>query len=109
MRSRHDLGLVPAHALQRRVVADEVVVEQLSPLLPDVEVEHGIHKAYPVEVAISGRVTLEPTPDKPVPMPQGNAMLWFATDIGLVRAYNRLGEGWELSSHTNVAGEEIPF
>ena len=75
----------------------------------DVEVEHGIHKAYPVEVAISGRVTLEPTPDKPVPMPQGNAMLWFATDIGLVRAYNRLGEGWELASHTNAAGEEIPF
>lgn len=75
----------------------------------DVEVEHGIHSSSPVEVAISGRIALLPTPDKPVPMPEGNAMLWFSTDIGLVRAYNRLGEGWELTSHTNAAGEEIPF
>ncbi len=75
----------------------------------EVEVEHGIHSATAVEVAVSGRVILEPTPDKPMPMPQGIAQLWFTPDIGLVRAYNRLGEGWELSSHKDAAGQEIPF
>lgn len=73
----------------------------------DVEVEHGIHTAYPVEVALSGRAALAPTPDKQVALPDGIAMLWFAPKLGLVRSYNRLGQGWELVEHTDAAGNPI--
>jgi hypothetical protein len=73
----------------------------------DVEVEHGIHRAYPVEVAISGRVALDVSPDKQVPLPDGNAVLWFTPGLGLVRAYNRLGQGWELAEMTDDAGNPV--
>jgi hypothetical protein len=73
----------------------------------DVETEHGIHRGYRVDVALSGRVALEVSADKPVPLPEGRATLWFANGIGLVRSYNRLGQGWELVEYTNAAGEAI--
>ncbi|MCP4447780.1 MAG: hypothetical protein GY811_20945 [Myxococcales bacterium] len=73
----------------------------------DVEVEHGIHTATPVQVAISGRSALETTPEKKVSLPEGNAMLWFASGVGLVRAYNRLGQGWELTTFKDGAGANV--
>lgn len=73
----------------------------------DIEVEHGIHSAYAVEVALSGRLALDVTPDKSVPLPEGKALLWFAKGLGVVRAYNRMGQGWELSEMTNAAGEAV--
>ncbi len=73
----------------------------------DVEVEHGIHTAYKVDVALSGRLALDLSPDKSVPLPEGSATLWFAKGIGVVRSYNRLGQGWELTEHNNAAGEPI--
>jgi hypothetical protein len=75
----------------------------------DVEVEHGIHTAYKVDVALSGRLALDVSADKSVPLPEGNSTLWFANGIGLVRSYNRLGQGWELTEHNNAAGEPIDF
>lgn len=75
----------------------------------DVEVEHGIHTAYEVDVALSGRLALDVSPDKSVPLPEGSSTLWFANGIGLVRSYNRLGQGWELVEHNNAAGEPIEF
>ncbi len=73
----------------------------------DVETEHGIHPAYKVDVALSGRLALEVSSDKSVPLPEGSATLWFSNGIGLIRSYNRLGQGWELVEHTNAAGEAI--
>ncbi len=73
----------------------------------DVEVEHGIHKAAFVEVAISGRSSLAPMPDKKIALPEGNAQLWFASKIGLVRVYNRLGQGWELVKFVDGEGNNI--
>ena len=73
----------------------------------DVEVEHGIHSAIAVEVAISGRVALENDYEKKVSLPEGNAMLWFSSDVGLVRAYNRLGQGWELATFKGADGNNI--
>ncbi|MBL4632726.1 MAG: hypothetical protein JKY56_02575 [Kofleriaceae bacterium] len=62
-----------------------------------VEVEHGLHNAYGVEFAISGRVSLDLTPDKKVFLPDGVAKIWFADGIGVVRAYNRMEQGWALA------------
>ncbi len=73
----------------------------------DVETEHGIHAAYKVEVTLSKRLALKPTPDKSVPLPEGNATLWFAKGLGLIRSYNRMGQGWELVEYTNAAGDPI--
>ncbi len=73
----------------------------------EVEVEHGIHKAAFVEVAISGRSSLAPMPDKKIALPEGNAQLWFASGVGLVRAYNRLGQGWELVKFVDGEGNNI--
>ena len=75
----------------------------------EVEVEHGYYSARAVEVALSGRLALDPTPDKSVPLRDGKAMLWFVDNIGLVRAYNRMEQGWELATMTNAAGEPIEF
>tara|TARA_R110002096_G_scaffold77896_6_gene183257 strand:+ start:21051 stop:21800 length:750 start_codon:yes stop_codon:yes gene_type:complete len=73
----------------------------------DVEVEHGIHKSTAVEVALSGRTALVNDLEKKVSLPEGNAMLWFSNGIGLVRAYNRLGQGWELETFKDAAGADV--
>ncbi len=62
-----------------------------------IEVEHGLHNAYGVEFAVSGRVSLDLTPDKKVFLPDGVAKLWFADGVGVVRAYNRMEQGWALT------------
>ncbi len=73
----------------------------------DVEVDHGIHKATAVEVALSGRTALATDLEKKVSLPEGKAMLWFSNGIGLVRAYNRLGQGWELTTFKDAAGADV--
>jgi hypothetical protein len=73
----------------------------------EVEVEHGIHKATAVEVALSGRTALVTDLEKKVSLPEGTAMLWFSNGIGLVRAYNRLGQGWELQTFKDAAGADV--
>lgn len=66
-----------------------------------IEVEQGLHNAYGVEFAVSGRISLEVTPDKKVFLPDGVAKLWFADGVGVVRAYNRMEQGWELAEMTD--------
>ncbi len=73
----------------------------------EVEVEHGIHRATAVEIALSGRVALVTDLEKKVSLPEGNAMLWFTNGIGLVRAYNRLGQGWALATFKDASGADI--
>lgn len=73
----------------------------------EVEVEHGIHDAHLVEVELSGRTSLEPTPDKQSTLTIGKSRLWFADNLGLVRTYNRLGQGWELATFTDADGKAI--
>ncbi len=68
-----------------------------------VEVSFGAYDAMGVEFALSGRVSLAPTPDKQTFLPDGTATLWFAPGIGILRAYNRMEQGWELTSFTPAA------
>jgi hypothetical protein len=73
----------------------------------DIETEHGIHTAYKVLLDLSGRLSLEVGEENSHPLPSGKAALWFAKGIGLVRVYNKMGQGWELREMTNAAGEPI--
>ena len=58
----------------------------------------GSHRAYRVDVDISGRAAIEPTMDKWRELPVGRLTMWLAPNLGLVRVHNRYGHGWQLKA-----------
>lgn len=70
-----------------------------------VETAMGDQRAFRLDVMLSGRAAIEPVLDKWVDLPTSSVTLWLAPGIGLVRAQNRYGHGWELKSRT-VPGQE---
>ncbi|HWM86647.1 MAG TPA: hypothetical protein VNO33_12435 [Kofleriaceae bacterium] len=70
-------------------------------------VESGItsHKAQRLTIQMTGRATLETTPDKPFNMPTLDAAMFFEPDVGVVQVRNSLGQGWKLSEHKTGAEE----
>lgn len=73
----------------------------------EVEVDYGTFDATEVEVAMSGRTALAETADKQVSLPEGTATMWFVPNVGLVRVYNRMGQGWALSTRSDAEGKAI--
>jgi hypothetical protein len=69
-----------------------------------VESATGEHRGYRVDVMLGGRAAVEPALDKWVDLPPANAVMWLVDGLGLVRAENRFGHGWQLKSRT-IAGE----
>jgi hypothetical protein len=69
-----------------------------------VETGLGDQRAFRIDILLSGRAAIEPVLDKWVDLPVSSVTLWLAPDLGVVRAMNRYGHGWELQSRT-VAGE----
>jgi hypothetical protein len=63
------------------------------------------HKATRVTINMTGRATLDTTPDKPLNMPQFDVAMWFEPDVGVVQVRNSLGQGWKLSEHKTAADE----
>lgn len=70
-----------------------------------VETGVGDQRAFRLDVLLSGRAAVEPVLDKWVDLPTSNATLWLAPGLGVVRAMNRYGHGWELKSHSAVSEE----
>jgi hypothetical protein len=56
-------------------------------------------RAFRVEVGFTGRAYVSAR-EKPVAMPSSRATIWFDSGVGIVRADNRLGQGWKLTEHT---------
>jgi hypothetical protein len=69
-------------------------------------VESGItsHKATRLTIQMTGRATLESTPDKPFNVPTLDVAMFFEPDVGVVQVRNSQGQGWKLAEH-KVAGE----
>ena len=63
----------------------------------EVETSMGPMKARSIAIVLSGRAAVEPAVGEPVHMPETRSELLFVDDVGLVRAYNRLAHGWQLS------------
>lgn len=99
--------VVQANAAEHNKAMLEIERELTVGKKEDVEVEHGIHSATMVQVALSGRAKLDASPTHEIPLTDGKAMLWFAPKLGLVRAYNRLSQGWELVSVTDAQGTAL--
>lgn len=59
----------------------------------------GTHKATRLTVNLTGRATLDPTPDKPLNLPQLDVAIFFEQDVGVVQVRNSGGQGWKLSAH----------
>lgn len=70
-----------------------------------VETGLGDQRAFRIDVMLSGRAAVEPALDKWVDLPTSSATLWLAPGLGVVRAMNRYGHGWELKSHSAVTTE----
>lgn len=70
-----------------------------------VESAMGEHRGHRLDVILAGRAAIEPALDKWVDMPPANVTLWYVDGLGLVRAENRYGHGWQLKART-VSGEE---
>jgi hypothetical protein len=70
-----------------------------------VETGLGDQRAYRLDVMLSGRAAIDPVIDKWVDLPTSNITLWLAPGLGVVRAMNRYGHGWELKSRT-VNGDD---
>ncbi|HTE51870.1 MAG TPA: hypothetical protein VK698_13540 [Kofleriaceae bacterium] len=71
-------------------------------------IESGIktHKAVSrLTINMTGRATLDTTPDKPFNMPQLDVAMYFEQDTGVVVARNSLGQGWKLSEFKTGAPE----
>jgi hypothetical protein len=61
----------------------------------------GTHKAATrLTVSLTGRATLDSTPDKPLNLPQLDVAMYFEQDVGVVQVRNSGGQGWKLSAHT---------
>jgi hypothetical protein len=65
----------------------------------------GSHKATRLAISMTGRATLENTPDKPFNFPPLDVAMFFAPDVGVVQVRNSQGQGWKLAEH-KVAGQE---
>lgn len=63
-----------------------------------VETGLGEQRAFRLDIQLGGRAAVEPVMDKWVDLPRAAVTLWFAPGIGLVKAENRYGHGWQLKS-----------
>lgn len=63
-----------------------------------VETDLGEQRAFRLDIVLGGRAAVEPVLDKWVDLPRANVTLWFAPGVGLVKAENRYGHGWQLKS-----------
>lgn len=69
-------------------------------------VESGItsHKATRLTIQMTGRATLQSTPDKPFNVPTLDVAMFFEPDVGIVQVRNSQGQGWKLAEH-KIPGE----
>jgi hypothetical protein len=70
-----------------------------------VESAMGNHKAKRLAIQMTGRATLDTTPDKPFNFPPLDIAMFFVPDMGVVQVRNSSGQGWKLAEH-KVGGEE---
>ena len=106
-RERKDALLVPRAALDlsgdkpRALLAGGGAADvRLGPCgAQECVVESGLksHKANRLTINMTGRATLDTTPDKPFNMPQLDVAMFFEPDVGVVQVRNSLGQGWKLS------------
>jgi hypothetical protein len=70
-------------------------------------VESGItsHKATRLSIQMTGRATLQSTPDKPLNVPTLDVAMYFEPDVGVVVVRNSQGQGWKLAEH-KVPGQD---
>lgn len=70
-------------------------------------VESGItsHKATRLSIQMTGRTTLQSTPDKPYNVPTLDIAMYFEPDVGVVQVRNSQGQGWKLAEHKVPGGE----
>ncbi len=70
-------------------------------------IESGItsHKATRLTIQMTGRATLQSTPDKPFNVPTLDIAMFFEPDVGVVQVRNSQGQGWKLAEH-KIPGEE---
>jgi hypothetical protein len=64
-----------------------------------VESGMGSRKATRVTINMTGRATLDTTPDKPLNVPQLDVVMYYEQDVGVVQVRNSLGQGWKLAEH----------
>jgi len=55
-------------------------------------------------INLTGRTTLDSSPDKPFNILQLDVVMYFAPDVGVVQVRNSLGQGWKLAEH-KVGGQ----
>lgn len=97
-----DLVRAPTEGSGAEIPRGKLEIERLLNVGGRESVETGLGElsATRVDVVLSGRAAVEPQLDKQVHMPDTRSQLWFASGVGLVQAYNRLGHGWQLGSVT---------
>jgi hypothetical protein len=94
-------GESPAKLGDGRVEIDrEIRIGRSEP----VESAMGEHRGHRIDVILAGRAAVEPAIDKWVDLPPANAVMWLVDGLGMVRAENRFGHGWQLKSRT-IGGE----
>lgn len=74
--------------------------QAVSAIKESVETAKETVKATRLIINLTGRATLDSTPDKPLPMPQLDVAMYFLQDVGVVQVRNSLGQGWKLNEYT---------
>ena len=91
---------VPSEGSGAQLTPAKLEIERKMVVNPNKEVvESGLksHKANRLTINMTGRATLDTTPDKPFNMPQLDVAMFFEPDVGVVQVRNSLGQGWKLS------------
>lgn len=91
---------IPSEGSGAILAPAKLEIERKMVVNPNKEViESGIksHKANRLTINMTGRATLDTTPDKPFNMPQLDVAMFFEPDVGVVQVRNSLGQGWKLS------------
>ena len=91
---------IPSEGSGAVLTPAKLEIERQMTVNPNKEViESGLksHKANRLTIVMTGRSTLETTPDKPFNMPQLDVAMFFEPDVGVVQVRNSLGQGWKLS------------
>jgi hypothetical protein len=81
------------HAAAKLEIEREMKMMGTEPIESALDVHN---KAMRVDISVTGRAGVAPELDKLVNMPAATSVMWFAPGVGLVRAQNRLGQGWQL-------------
>jgi hypothetical protein len=91
---------IPSEGSGAQLTPAKLEIERKMVVNPNKEViESGLksHKANRLTINMTGRATLDTTPDKPFNMPQLDVAMFFEPDVGVVQVRNSLGQGWKLS------------